>query len=151
MILKSKSDLQELAEIQASLDPASYELVEIPRWVVDLTDSLVQVAHDNISPNGFIETDKDWNVVEAIFKVWAARYPDDYRQFGESQKQVRANSFNDLGITKGKGGAEMQHQLNLPQKFDEMFRSLYPNQKFTKKFIQQLARKFPVFTVARSM
>lgn len=150
-ILKSESDLQQTHRLQASLTPDDYEIVSFPKHMVEAVDSLVLLAREHGSNAKTIESEADWKVVEGIFKVWVAYCPKEYKAFSQSQKDVRRGSFNRFASSEERGGAMIKHQLNLPMHFDAMLRAIYPKQKWDKKFIAKIARRFPILQVPESL
>lgn len=94
-----------------------------------------------------ISSDSDWEIVAFIFKGWATLYPHEYKSFVEGQAKVKARKLNEKAVTREKGGAMIQHQLNLPTTFHSLLLKCFPNQKFDKGFTRRLASRMPILKV----
>lgn len=116
--------------------------VKAPKKLVDAIDALIEVANKNGS-KGQVETSKDWQTVEFIYKMFSAVYPYQEKLFLESMKFYRSMERFNKGVSEEAGGASIQHQLEVPQKLYQMMKIIFPNQVWTKKFVKKLAAVLP--------
>lgn len=102
------------------------------------------------SPDGRIESDKDFEILVNVYGVWRKYFPEDYRSFIKSAEQIR----NDVtmqgtkGIVKGEGEARMQHQLEIPEKLHQMIVIIFPQHKYDKAFVKKFVQYLPEFRVS---
>ena len=98
--------------------------------------------------NGRVETNKDWQVVEAVFKVWVLNYKHEFMQAKKDQKMLRNIAKNKYASDEPKGGAVIRHVVNYPTGFTRLMGSIYPEQKLQdKKFIKRFLKIIPLFQV----
>ena len=110
-------------------------------FLVQTIDALVKLA----KPCGkIIKTEYDWTVLEQTIRVWQTLYPQESEMFYKSMKKWWANTKR-LGVSKEKGGAMVQHKLEVPQKLYQMIEAIFPNQKWDKKFVEKFAKRFRIF------
>jgi hypothetical protein len=117
----------------------------VPAKVIKGANHLVEIAKQ-ASPNGRVETSKDWWILEETIKVYRSMFPRDYLEFMSSIAAIRsAHRGLSQGIAKEAGGAELRSTLELPQKLHEMILTMFPKQYFDKEFVYKFANKLPVF------
>ena len=66
-------------------------------------------------------------------------------------KQYRLATSATNGIIKDNSGDMMQHMLEVPEKFHAYIHSMFPKQKWEKKFIMKLTRELPILKVAEKL
>jgi len=109
--------------------------------LVSAVDALVKVA----KPCGKTVTKEyDWKVIEKIIKMWQVLYPEESEYFNKSMQTWRSHTKKS-GIAKGKGGAMIQHKLEMPQKLHGLIMAIFPDQKWDKKFVNKFAKRFKLF------
>lgn len=116
------------------------EMVPVYRQLSEAIDSIIEVANKNGSKDSVV-TSGDWETVIYIFKVWETLYPQQASDFYKSMSFFR--SHETTGVAKDKGGATIQHQLEVPQQFYLMFKVFFPKQKWDKKFVRGLSSVLP--------
>jgi hypothetical protein len=119
------------------------------REVVEATDAIVLAAKKNGSKE-MVQTSRDWETMETIIRVWSILYPEDYRRFQKSQKIIRDNLRNDNASGKDKGGARIQHKMEMTPKLMNMITAIFPMQKWDTKFIAKFTSKLPMFKIPKS-
>lgn len=119
------------------------------RHVVDATDAIVIAAKKNGSKDK-VQTSKDWETMAVIVNVWSILHPKDYSRFVESQKKIKANLINRNASAKGKGGAIIQHKMEMTPQLMQMIKVIFPLQEWDSKFIAQFTRKMPLFKIPES-
>ena len=117
--------------------------------VVDAVDTIVLAAKKNGSKD-IVQTSRDWDTMRKIVEVWHILFPSDYEVFVKSQKIIRDSLNNPNASAKDKGGAEIQHQLNLPQMLFTMIGIVFPLQIWDKKFVAQFSREIPMFKIPKT-
>ncbi len=90
-----------------------------------------------------ITNEEHWKLVEFIINGWRALYPDLANDFFKHMADVR-NKANSLGISR-EGEAMIQHQLEVPQSLYALIQTVFPQQKWGKKFILKFAQRFKGF------
>ena len=121
------------------------ELVPYEKPLVDAVEHLVRLAR-RAGATGKVETEKHWEVIEAIFGVWANLYPQEYKDF--RQFQVRQKLAQRNKSIAREGEAMVQHQLEIPRKFHDLLNVIFPDQKITdKKFISKLMQRMPLLNM----
>jgi len=115
--------------------------VPYERSLVQIVDFLVKKA----KPCGKkVVKEYDWTVVKLVIETWQAFYPKESTYFYKSMKKWWENSKR-LGVSKEKGGAMIQHKLEIPQKLYELILAIFPEQKWDKKFVNKFAKRFKLF------
>jgi len=112
-----------------------------PRHAVEAIDSLIELAKKNKSKDT-VKTEKDWQTIEFIYKVFSVIFPLSDLALKKSIKEFRA-SENPHGIGRGAGEALIQHQLEIPQPLYTMINTIFANQKWDKKFVKGIAKVLP--------
>lgn len=113
-------------------------------------NQLTEFIGKNRSPTKMIETSKDWEVADALIKFWKKEQPEEYAFFKRTVAQYRkAYDHNQHGVKEEKGGASIQHLLEVPERLHKIFMSVYPMQRWDRKFIRQFIDRFPEFRLHR--
>jgi len=112
------------------------------RPLVDFVDKLIEVAKKNDS-SGRIRWKQDWETVAFIYLGFKSLYPISCRDF-EKKMHEWQGSIQRHGILK-EGEAMIQHQLEVPRPFYMMFNTIFPDQQWDKKFVQDLSKHLPQF------
>lgn len=122
------------------------EIIEVGQHIIDAIDRIVKKAGPNkISPNGLIETEKDWDLVIDIYMYWRTLFPEHYQWFIEGVQTLReAHQFN-KGISEEKDGTKLQHVMELPELFWGLIKSAFPKQKSDTEFRDGLIKRLPEF------
>ena len=111
----------------------------------DAVEALMRMADGS---TGKVETEKDWQVLEAIFKLWAYFYQEEFREATRKHKELRKIAKNEFASTRDKGGAEIRHLIEWPNHLLRLIESIYPDQKtHDKKFVLKYVKKFRIFQV----
>lgn len=120
--------------------------VGVPKYIADAVLGIEKLAEGRSET---VETEKDWTVVEALFKYWAFADKDDFKRFVDKHKhRVHGGLYNETASVKEKGGAVVRQVGEFPGKFVYLLNSFYPKQKFEeKKFQLKLVNRFPLFKV----
>lgn len=113
--------------------------------LVMATDKLLEYAKKNGSAE-CVTSEKDWETLEMIIRLWHTCYPEYAAQFFESMNLVRSHS-NETGVAR-EGEAMIQRQLEIPEKLISMIRVIFPVQKWDKKFVYKFAKRFSGFAAA---
>lgn len=125
------------------LNPWGLEEVPYERYMVEYVDKLIEVAKNNGS-KGRVQTSLDWKTMEFIYKGWKVLYPKSSQEFESNMKLWRLRA-NDWGVSKEKGGAMIQHQLEVPMPLYQLIAAIFTDQTWDKKFVKSFARHFPQF------
>jgi hypothetical protein len=110
--------------------------------LVYMVDHIVEIAKKNGSKE-YVQTSHDWDTVREIFSIWSKLFPKHYENFAQSIREFRSTE-NAHGIGKGKGGAVIQHNLEVPEMFHNMVKIIFPDQKWDTRFAHQLAKEVPI-------
>jgi hypothetical protein len=122
------------------------EYYTVPAKVVKGADHLMALSKQT-TPEGKVETSKDWWVLEETIKVYRSMFPRDYLEFVESVARIRqAHRGISKGVAKEAGGAEIRSTLELPQRLYEMIMTMFPAQRFDKEFVYKFANRLPIFS-----
>lgn len=100
------------------------------------------------SKTGYVETDKDWEILRDLFILWAGAYPDEAQQFKDDVTLLQSENISSKGIVRGTGGSMVQHQLEIPGRWWKLVRVIFPLQKMDDKFVRSLSKQFSIFTVS---
>ena len=109
------------------------------------------VSKAKASKTGYIETDKDWEVLIDLFKLWASYLPNDYSEFKEYVTLLKSETTHTKGITRGKNGGMVQHQLEVPGLWWKMVQVIYPLQAFDKGFTKELSKRLSILNISSSV
>jgi hypothetical protein len=119
--------------------------VPYPRSVVEWVDKMIDFKKKH-GCNDAVNTEHDWELIEFLYKGWEVIYPEEARLFFDSMSYIRAHTVNH-GVSKDKGEATIQHQLEIPENFYKMFRVMFPYQNWDKKFVTKFINRFKQFKV----
>lgn len=111
-----------------------------PRPMVEFVDNLMDYARKYSSMSD-VTTQGDWDTLAFIYKGWKILYPQDAWNFEHDMMKVRKDTVK-KGIVK-EGEAMMQHLMNIPGPLYHMIKTIFPNQKWNRKFINKLLFVFP--------
>lgn len=122
-------------------------------WQQALSEAVVKVSQGVGGDFQQIETQRDWQVVEELLKIYAHFFPVQYREYLKNNKALLANQKNQFGLledpTTKKGGLISARQLGTwPFELETLIRVVWPDQKFTKKFNEKFFKKFKAFATA---
>lgn len=128
-------------------DELEYKVV--PREQLMLIDRIV----DKLKENGYgtVETLNDWEAVVMLFDLFRMEHPAHYANFVETMKNYRLNTAGTNAIIKDDAGDMVQHMLEVPEKFYQYMYTLFPNQKWDRKFILKLTRELPILKVTEKL
>lgn len=128
-------------------DEVEYKVV--PRPQAMLIDRVVEKLKHNTS--GTVESENDWEAVVMLFDLFRMEHPGHYAHFVETMKQYRFATMSTNAIIKDGEGDMVQHMLEVPERFHQYMHSMFPNQKWDKKFIMKLTRELPILKVAENL
>lgn len=144
IVLNSESTkLQPLPRNNKELNPWGIEYVPYESELVRFVDAVVDMAK-KFGSKEQVTTEKDWELLDFIFKGWCILYPRTSKDFLDHMKEWRLRS-NRLGIVRERGGAMMQHKFNVPMEIYSMIMAIFPNQEWDKKFVNKFASRFAQF------
>lgn len=115
--------------------------VPYERYLVEFVDSLIKLANKNESKS-HVRREKDWETIAYMFKGFCVLYPQTAKSFLEHMKEVHKASAH--GIAR-EGEGMIQHKLEVPRPFYEMFDAIFPDQEWDKKFCERFAQRMPMF------
>lgn len=124
------------------------DYVTVPAIVAKGIDYLDRLSKHR-SPEGIVETDKDWHILREMFKVWLTVYPLDAKDFVDNARTYKTHNQVSKGIIKEHGGAMIQHKLEVPEKLYKMIELMFPRQNFDKEFVEKLMSELPILNVTK--
>jgi len=114
-----------------------------PRVVVETVDKIIGNV-DNHS--GVIETNKDWEVVRALFVVWKKFFPQEYKDQIKEIKSLRRRAHNEYQSVKG--NQEFRHLIEIPFSYKRLLIAVFYNQNWKdKKLLRKMAQQVPELKV----
>lgn len=122
------------------LDPA-LDYVPYEKELVGFVDAAVAMA-SALKTNKTIQSENDWKVAEFLYKGWKTLYTEHANEFEKHMSIIRAISVQN-GVSKEKGGAQIQAQMEVPQKLYQMLSAFFPYQIWDKKFVKEFSKRFP--------
>jgi hypothetical protein len=122
------------------------EYVAVSPMKLKIVDAIVDKLKHNTS--GMVESDTEWEAVVLMFELFKVEYPDHYEWFVEKIKFYRQATDGTHGIIKDDSGDSMQHQLEIPEGFHMYVHTMFPNQKWDKKFVKRLIRELPILKIS---
>jgi hypothetical protein len=126
------------------LDKPRY--IAVPPKKVSLVDNIVHKLRHNTS--GTVESDLEWEAVVLMFELFKVEYPEHYEWFQNKITEYRRATDSSKGIIKDDSGDSMQHQLEIPEGFHMYIHTMFPNQKWDKKFVRRLIRELPILKIS---
>lgn len=111
--------------------------------------SLLEYIQKNRSPTKRVETSNDWQVVTTLYNFWKREQPLEYKFFMDAvQRYKNAYENNKFGemidqATGKKSAMELRHSLEIPERFYNIFTSVYPEQQWDKEFIRKFLKEIP--------
>lgn len=128
------------------------EWVPFPEPVVTAVDKIVEKAKQVGVQGGRIESVKHWEIVADLFRLWARFYPHEYKAFYDQQVELKRNQANEHGSRREKGGAEVQHVVEIPRRFYTLVKGIFPEVDRqlvgSKKFAMKWAQQMPILKIA---
>ena len=137
-------------------DPQGNAYRVVPKWLNNLADAVVKIGKGRGGPNALIENDSDWQVVAGLVDLFANTFPQTWKDFVIANKLVASHQSQKHGlisdVTTKKGGEASIRQLGQwPFEFEIMIKTIWPSQRFDKKFIREFMRRLPVFKTAEKI
>lgn len=123
-----------------TFDP-TLDYVPFEKELVGFVDAAVEMA-SKLKINKSIQSENDWKVAEFIYKGWKTLYPTQSDEFEKHMSIIRAISVTN-GVSREKGGATIQAQMEVPQRLYQMLGSFFPYQIWDKKFVREFSKRFP--------
>ena len=122
--------------------------VQAPREQVMIIDKIVKLVKDS---NGTVESSNHWKALELMFELFEKEFPDHYQAFVEEIKVFRNSTEGNNGIIKDGKGDSMQHQLEIPERFYQYVKAIFPNQLWDRTFFKKLSNQLPIFKVSNNL
>lgn len=120
------------------------DVVIVNQTVLDAIDRIVKKA-GKISPNGHIETKKDWDLVKDLYFYWRTLFPENYAWFIDEITLIKEAHSKNKGIIHEEDGASMQHTMELPSKLWDLIHETFPKQDMDAEFVKGLIKILPEF------
>lgn len=98
-----------------------------------------------ISPNGLIETVKDWDLVIDLYMYWRTLFPENYSWFLEEMGLIKEEHIKNKGISSEKDGAALQHTMEMPEVLWDLIHQVFPKQQSDSDFVKGLIKRLPEF------
>lgn len=110
-------------------------------------DEVVEAARKR-SGSGEVSMEGDMDVVLALYALFKKYFPIEHREFLESAELIRSAIALEgtHGFSKD-GDGFIAHQLEIPQKFHLMMRSVFPKLTYDRTFVRKLVQVIPEFKV----
>lgn len=144
--MDSKQLKQSIKRFNADIKYVPYE-----RPIVAAVDKLLELSKQRGYPQ-IVSSDKDWEIIEFMIKIFATLYPEHWADFQRKQKEMKAAQKNKHASNREKGGAEVRHLLEIPKPLAEMIMKMFPMQRLQdKKFATEFARRLPLFRWADTL
>jgi hypothetical protein len=122
--------------------PFETTLVKFVDHIIDTRIALGRPTH--------ITNEKHWELLMFIMNGYHALYPEYANAFLNHMKWVRANA-KQYAVSKEKGGAQIQHLIEVPEPLMNMISRAFPEQKWDKKFILKFAQRLPALKGANTL
>ena len=91
-----------------------------------------------------VKSESDWLIVSKIFEFWTRRWPQEWQEFADSIKDIRATRLNKKGTSASN---EIKYVGAIPYKFMRLLQNVFPFQNFDKKFVYELTRRVNIVKV----
>lgn len=130
--------------IPTVVDQNGIEWTPFEKELVFFIDNLLELHKRRGSPPQ-VSSETDWQTLEYILKGFETLYPQLSYDFYNNMREWRRLS-SAHGISREKGGALIQHKLEVPEKVYNMIKIVFPQQKWDKKFSEKFARRFSSLT-----
>lgn len=133
---------KEIKRAKSSLMADDY--VPFEGEIVAAVDKILELCKQRGYPTE-VKSDKDWEIVEFIFKIFATLYPEQYKSFVKNQKWNKNNQKNQFASNSEKGGAQVRHLVEIPMVFYKLIVAAFPRQKINdKKFALEMGKRLPL-------
>jgi len=127
------------------------EMVPMESELVAFVDSLLEFAKHRASPDGMIETEGDWEVVDRIVRGFEVMFPETAKDFFKRLDQRRRDQKNKYAVAEESGGF-MRHHLEIPQPLFRLLGVMYPKIQWSdKKFVRKFETRVPKYRVTESL
>lgn len=120
----------------------------MPKVLVHTIEKIDEYWQKHGSKAGHVEGKSDWKVVLFAWELFRISYPEDVKIFVETQRRVKQALKHEHGIVK-EPNIMQQHVMNMPQKLYQLINTFYPNQKWDRDFVRELAERLPVLKVPK--
>lgn len=129
------------------MDNPLVEQIQVPLSLVTALDGILKIASKG-SNEGYVECAKDWDALVYLYKLWKEFYPQEHKDFIRSCDIYRSSYTFNKGISKEKGGAAVQHFLEMPETLHSMIMVVFPKVKYDRKFAKGLIDRLPEFKIS---
>lgn len=129
--------------VDTAIDPLRHfgiDSVPYEYPLVEFVDKLIELAKKNGSTLR-VETSLDWNTIDYMFKGFEILYPTSSKEFYAHMAEWRRQSSR-YGVSKEKGGAMVQHKMEIPMPVHQMMKIIFPLQVWDKKFAERFANRY---------
>ena len=145
-IIKDDSQKEQFEKSLKSFTPYFDKVyVAISAKKLNKIDKIVELAKGRPT---FVDGDKDWEIIWELFVLWHEAFPENFEEFSRYIAEYRRNLKNKDGMFKSESGELYQAQLEIPEKLFIMIKTIYPDQKWDRKFVSSLARRLPILKIA---
>lgn len=103
-------------------------------------DYLIKISGNRQAVTG----DNDWVVISKIFEFWTRRWPEEWQEFGNAIKDIKATRLNKDGMSKSR---DTKYIGALPPRLMRLIQAIFPFQQFNKKFVYELTRRIKIIKV----
>lgn len=134
-------DLQKQALVKKQKELQKTEYVPYERPIAEAVSRLMDLTKQ-AGYSQVVDSEKHWEVIEMIYKLWTVMYPDQVEAFYEKQKEQKKNQKNEFASNR-EGEAQVRHLVEIPMKFYQLIQAVFPQQKFDKKFSIKLGQRLP--------
>lgn len=120
----------------------------VPKWHERVADAVMKIGHGRGGAFAQVEREEDWTVIEQLTDLFAHLYPQEWEDFLESTailRKYRTSKHGLLGDSKD-NNALIRQVAQWPMTWELLIRTVYPNQKFDKKFIDRFVKRLPAFS-----
>ena len=128
--------------VKDNSNPWNLEKIPYERYLVEFTDSLIDIAKRNGSKSR-VETSHDWKTLDYIYRGWRILFPQTSKEFEDHMKNWRLLATKG-GLSKEKN-ALIQHKLEIPLPLYQMIKTIFPDQKWNKEFVKKFSQNFGSF------
>ena len=120
------------------------DVVLVNQTVLDAVGRITKKAA-KISPNGLIETKRDWDLVIDLYFYWRTLFPENYEWFIEEITLLKEAHSKNKGIVSEKDGSALQHTMEMPSRLWDLIHLVFPKQENDADFVKGIIKRLPEF------
>ena len=120
-----------------------YEVVPMKKSDVEAVDYLLRIS----GIRSKVETIDDWGIIAKLFEFYTRRWPEEWANFVESIKDIRATRARKDGYSKEHGKEGTRYLASVPLYLMKLIKIIFPEQQWDREFTEKFVNNIKITRV----